>query len=638
MITNASPIDELIQNKNPFAGHIVVRSSQVWGKSFPDVPSINAHASNAVFDAVKKVSKGERENVGITITAEKGLGKSHIISRIRHRLQTEDNAFFIYMGKYENLDQIKYEFLQTVASSLRAHGSKNVMQWQEIAAALINEVTGYNHTPQKYIDNIYPKNLNKHSNKFIDRLTEIVLQKKPDITNPYLVRAILWTLSSVHSNYANYWLSGLELTQQQAEVMGLPNSEKEDKQAEGLKTVRQILDIISDYKVPVICFDELDNTEVNEYGFLSAHLVANLVKDLYNSLKRGVFLLAMYPETWKGQIKVLPQAEAVIDRLVSEQLDRQPLKLNNLNSDDIVAIVSQWLKVFYEENHVTPPHSVYPFNETKLREFGKSKPTVRSVLRWCAENFGKIKPNPVEEYYQNELTNAEASIDELMEDEDAISKALRFAFSSLVGETLEGVKIEAIQDIQAKSADKGYIDFKIVGNDSKVKIGVDVIQISGGNYIGAALKRLIDYKEFDITRGCLVRSKDISSTAVKANQYLTQLLRHQSGEWVMLQSQDIKTLLAIWFVMRSCESYELKKEEIFEFIKKEQIAINNPLIREILSEPSGEQPEDLTDDDLPISIPESVDNVADDLTSIPESVDEADDLNNYLNQFVTNSI
>ena len=616
MIANTSSIDELIKNKNPFAGHIVVRSSQIWGKSFPDVASINAHASNAVFDAVDKVAKGERETVGITITAEKGVGKSHIISRVRHRLQKENNALFIYMGKYDNLNQIKYEFLQTVTSSLRAHGSGKVMQLQEIAAALINEVTGYNHTTQKYIDNIYPHNLKKHSHQFIDKLTDIVLQKKPEITNPYLIRAILWKLSSVHCTYANYWLSGLELTQQQSEVLGLPNIEKDDKEAEGLKTVRQILDIISDYRIPVICFDELDIADADDNGFLSAQVVASLAKDLYNSLKRGVLVLAMYPATWRDQIKVLPQAEAVIDRLVSEQSDRNPLKLNNLNSDDIVAIVSQWLGVFYEENKVTPPHSVYPFNEDKLREFGKSKPTVRSILRWCAENFINLPPkwNPVEEYYQNELTNVEASIDELMEENNTISNSLRFAFSSLVGEELEGVKIEAIQDIPGDE----YIDFKIVGNDRKVKIGVDVIQQSGGIYIQAALKRLINYKEFDITRGCLVRSKKINPGAVKANKYLKQLLHEQGGEWVMLQTKDIKPLLAIWFVY-NCEGYELTKEQIFDFIKQEQIAINNPLIREILSEPSGEEPENLTDDDLPISIPQST-----------------DDLDTYLNEFVTN--
>ena len=612
MTGNTSSIDELIKTKNPFAGHIVVRSSQIWGKSFPDVPSIHARASNAVFDAVDKVSKGERETVGITITAEKGVGKSHIISRIRHRLQAENSALFIYMGKYDNLNQIKYEFLQTVASSLRAHGSQNVMQWQEIATALINEVRGWNYTPQQYIDGIYPKWLHKYSNKFIDKLTEIILQNKPEITNPYLIKAILWTLSSVHSTYANYWLAGLDLTQNQAEAMGLPNFEKDDKEAEGLKTVRQILDIISDYKVPVICFDELDSTEADDNGFLLAQVVASLVKDLYNNLRRGVFVLAMYPGTWNEQIRVLPQANAVIDRLASEQLDRNPLKLSNPNSDDIVAIVSQWLQVFYEENQVIPSHPLYPFSENKLREFGKSKPTVRSILKWCAENFGNspIEPNPVEEYFKNELTNVEASINELMEDNEAISNALKLAFSSLKGEKLEGVKIEAVEEIQANAVDKGYLDFKIVGNDSKVKIGVDVIQQSGGKYIGAALKRLIDYDKFDITRGCLVRSKKINSGASIPNKCLKQLLHHQGGEWVKLQSQDIKSLLAIWFVS-NCESYELTEEQIFDFIKQEQIAINNPLVREILSEPSGEQPSDLTDDDLPISIPQSVDSTTD---------------------------
>ena len=626
MIANTFSIDEVIKNKNPFAGHTVVRSSQIWGKSFPDVPSINAHASNAVFDAVDKVIRRERETVGITITAERGAGKSHIISRIRHGLQTKDNALFIYMGKYENLNNIKYEFLQTVASSLRAHGCQKVMQWQEIATALINEAMDYNYTPQKYIDYIYPEWLKKFSNKFIDKLTEIILKNKPEITNPYLVRAILWTLSSVHNTYANYWLSGLELTPQQTEVMGLPNIEKTDKQAEGLKTVRQILDIISDYKVPVICFDELDIAEADDNGFLSAQVIASLAKDLYNNLKRGVLLLGMYPGTWNEQIRVLPQSEAVIDRLVSEQSDRKPLRLNHLNSDDIVAIVNQWLGVFYLENQVTPPHPLYPFNENELRKFGKSKPTVRSILKWCAENFNlSTIINPVEEYYQNELTNVEASINELMEDEDKISQALRFAFSTLVGEELEGINIEAIQDIQAKAADKGYIDFKIVGNNSKVKIGVDVLQQSTGKYVGAALKRLIKYKEFDITRGCLVRSKKISHGAKVPRECLEKLLHHQGGEWVMLQSQDIKPLLAIWFVY-SCKNYELSKEQIFDFIKQEQIAINNPLIREILSDPSGQEPTNLTDDDLPISIPQSVD------------ISAQNDIDTYLNQFVVNKI
>jgi hypothetical protein len=610
MTVSTSAIDELIKNKNPFAGHIVVRPSQIWGKSFPDVLSINTHASNAVFDAVDKVRQGQRETVGITITADKGLGKSHIISRIRHRFLIEGGSLFVYMSKYDNLNQIKYQFLQTVASSLRAIGSQKVMQWQEIAAELINEVQKWNYSPQQYISSIYPSLFNKYSTKFVDKLTEIVLKNKPEITNPYLIKAILWTLSSTHCTYANYWLSGSELTQAQAELMGLPNPKSEDREAEALTTVRQILDIISNYRIPVICFDELDTLDADENGFLASQVIASLAKDLYNNLKGGVLLLAMYPETWEKYIKAMPQAAAIMDRLVSEQPDRKPINLTNLNSDDIVAVVRQWLQEFYEENQQTPPHPLYPFDETKLRELGKNRPTIRAVLRWCVENFviGSVSPpiNPVESYFQSELANVEASIDSLLDKEKEISSALRLAFNTLVGETVEGVKIEDIQEVRVGKSDEGYIDFRIVGNNRKVKIGVDVLQESGGRYVGAALKRLIDYTKFDLTRGCLVRSKKISSGAAVPQECLRKLLKELGGEWVMLQSQDIKPLLAISSVYDNCQSYELTKEQVFDFIKQKNLAINNPLIREILSDPSGQEPDNLSDDELPMRIPQTV--------------------------------
>ncbi|MBN3908669.1 MAG: hypothetical protein HWQ35_19620 [Nostoc sp. NMS1] len=628
MTVTKSTIDDLIRNQNPFAGHIVVRPQQIWGKSFPDMPSINAHASNAVFDAVDQVRKGKRETVGITITAEKGLGKSHIISRIRHQLQTEDSSLFIYMSKYDNLNQIKSLFLQSVASSLRAFGSQKIMQWQEIAAALINEAKQWTYTPQQYI-NMYPGWLSQHSTKAIAHLTTSVLKVKPEITNSYIVTAILWTLSSDHINYASYWLSGLELAQSQAEEMGLPNPKNEDREAEALSTVRQILDITSNYRVPVICFDELDIADTADNGFLAAQVIASLVKDLYNSLKQGVLLLAMYPRTWEDQIKALPEAEAVIDRLVSDQADRQPIKLSFLNSDDIVALVSQWLQDFYEEHQQTPPHPLYPFDETKLRELGKSRPTVRSVLKWCAENFVPNKHiidepinstkstrnttsawtsttiHSVKAYFDNELANVEASINSLMEEEATITDALLLAFNNLIGKTVEGVTIESIEEVEPSAANNGFMDFKIIGNKRKVRIGVDVVQ-QDYTVIGAALGRLIDYKTFDLTRGCLVRSKIISPKAILARKHLKILLQKKGGEWVSLQSQDIKPLLAICFVWYNRESYEVTEKQIFDFIEQKKLAINNPLIREILSAPSGQEPTNLTDDGLPISIPKSV--------------------------------
>ncbi|MGB7713227.1 MAG: hypothetical protein WBL95_27450 [Microcoleus sp.] len=614
-----SSIDELIRNHNPFAGHTVVRPQQIWGKSFPDVPSINAHASNAIFQAVTQVRQGQRQTVGITITGEKGLGKSQIISRIRHGLQPDGSALFVYMGKYDNLNQIKYQFLQNVASSLRAFGRyQGVMQWQELAAALINEAKNFSYTPQQYIS-MFPSWLKKYPNQLVDRFTDWVIQIKPEINNPYLVKAILWTLSSDHAIYATHWLSGLELTDTRSEEMGLPNSQREHKEAEALTTVRQILDILSDYRVPVICFDELDNTDADDNGFTAAQVVASLAKDLYNNLKRGVLLLAMYPETWREQVKVLPQADAVIDRLGGK-----PIQLNFLNSDDVVVIVSYWLKEFYQEHQQTSPSLLYPFDENKLKEFGKQRPTVRAVLNWCAEHFvvpEDISPtptptpppqHPVEPAFKNELAGVEVSLDNYLEDNQAICNALGLGFCNLGGETVEKVKIDKVAVIKGKRC---YLDFKIIGEEDgkTVKIGVAIVQQSGGSGVQAILGQLIDYERFDLTRGCLVRSKKISPSANKARESVRTLLNEKGGEWVLLRGEDIKPLLAIQLVLENRESYKLSEAEIIDFIKQKQLAINNPLIREILSDPSGQEPENLMDEDMPVSIPQGVSDSANEI-------------------------
>ncbi|HEY9693285.1 MAG TPA: hypothetical protein V6D15_13825 [Oculatellaceae cyanobacterium] len=607
MTATTSSIDNIIRKYNPFAGNTVVRPPQIWGKSFPDVTSINAHASNAVFEAVKQVQQGQRETVGITIRGERGLGKTQIISRIRHGLQSDDSTLFIYMNKYDNLNKIKYQFLQNLVSSLRAFGSsQGIMQLQELASNLINEAKQWNNTPHQYI-NVFPSWLNKYSTQLVDHLTDCIIQIKPNIQNPYLVRAVLWTLSSSHTVYATHWLSGMELAETQSITMGLPNINRENPESEALTTVCQVLDLASNYKVPVICFDELDTLEADENGLTPAMVVASLTKDLYNNLRRSVLLLAMYEETWDFQVRALPQAEAVIDRIASYPIQGQPIDLKHLNSDDVVAITKEWLENFYQEHKQTPPHNLYPFDETKLRDFGKQKPTVRSLLKWCAENFvPSSAPDPIKPValcFKTELTNLE-DIDILSEENNqAIADALWLAFSTMENQTVEGVTVKAIGKNQAP--EQAYIQFKIIGqeNGEIVKIGVAVLQQSGGKYQGAALKRLIDYKKFDLTRGCLVRSKKINSSAGVAKECVRKLLQELGGEWVLLQSQDIKPLLAIKAVYDSHESYELTKDSIVEYIKTSQLAINNPLIREILSDPSGQEPNNLIDEDLPISIP-----------------------------------
>jgi len=76
------------------------------------------------------------------------------------------------------------------------------------------------------------------------------------------------------------------------------------------------------------------------------------------------------------------------------------------------------------------------------------------------------------------------------------------------------------------------------------------------------------------------------------------LSRHLGGEWVLLKNEEIKPILAINYVMRARNDYELTEAEIIDFALKNRIVLDNNLIREILSDPSGQIPEDAIDEDI----------------------------------------
>ncbi|MBD2518392.1 hypothetical protein H6G93_26170 [Nostoc sp. FACHB-973] len=356
--------------------------------------------------------------------------------------------------------------------------------------------------------------------------------------------------------------------------------------------------MISDYKPIVVCFDEMESDHCNEIGYTARQVTAILAKDLSDKIKRGVLLTSIFPDHWIHEVKKLSNADSVVDRIAEQVID-----LKYLNSDDVVTLVSRWLEEFYQERGLIPPYPIYPFEEEKLRALGKEKPIVRKVLKWCAENFksGEVTEHPVEPVYNQQIAALETTIQDYMENKATLAQALRLGFTTIKGEVLENVQILDIVDIQVKAVDRGYLDFKIVGkeNGKDVKIGVAVLQESGGLFVQAALKRLIRYKDFDLTRGCLVRSKQINKGATKAQIYLSELLSKElGGEWVLLKPEDIKPLLALHFVMKGREDDELSEDQIIDFIRQKRIAIDNYLIREILSDPSGQVPKDAIDEEI----------------------------------------
>ena len=631
-------INAAINSHNPFTNAGIVKEQDVWGKGVPDVPTLNAHASNQVFKAIQFVrnSKSSQDKVtSIAITAQQGVGKTHLLSRIRHELEKVGGALFVYAGvnNYTDLNLVKYQFQQTLANSLSKTGSQEVMQWQEIAAAMANEGRENTVSPAvlvKRFDIACEKNKNLMNN-----LQKQVIKNKPN-TDPYIIRAILWTLSETQAPYAIKWLSGEELAQANADQLGLPNSSKtnQDREAEALKNIQQILNLVGFYNSIVICFDEIDvKNNSTDDGLPTESVIANFVKILHDTLvnsdlSQGVVILTvMLPETWRDKVNSLPGGTP--DR-ISKFTQRKPLDLKYISGDSMVELVTIWLQDYYNAKDLTPPDPLYPFTETELKEYGKiNKPSVREALRWCADNFKvETEPLPDDPFTRFELAftrEGEVKFEEYIEDSSRIAEALYFGFNTLKGKTLEEVMIvEITSDIQPKRKNNNFINFKILGNENgkPVKIGVAVVQDSQSK-LNACLKRLNDYHTFDLTRGCLVRSeskiKQMKKTAATFS-LLEELIKYKGGENVDLIEDQIRPLIAILAIYQKRQNYQLTEEQIFDIISKNNITFDNLLLREILSDPSGEMPE--FDDGLGGLFDGENDNISE--------VDDEDGLNDLL--------
>ena len=274
-----------IQEQNPFAQPPFVHAKHVWGEHFPDVESLNAHASDAVFKALDEIRAGHYSTTSLLITAQNGTGKTHVISRIRHRLKQNGQALFVLANQFNDLNEIKEGFQKLLAVSLGYEGAKKVSQWQEVASKIVCESLEALNPKSKQLNEAelirkFTNSTLEKVGKWIQKISDTFCQGK-NIKDPEIVKAILWCLSEHQSPHAVNWLGGEELAQYKANELRLPS------QRRSFDAVLQILDIVSYFYELVICFDELDVSEFNEPGLHKSLVVAGLVKDLFENLNRG---------------------------------------------------------------------------------------------------------------------------------------------------------------------------------------------------------------------------------------------------------------------------------------------------------------------------------------------------------------
>lgn len=594
-----------IASGNPFEGRASVREPDIWGARCPDLEPLNTQATVAVWEAINQASTGRCPTRSIALLAEAGMGKSHMLGRIRHQLQTHGKALFAYINAQQFTDSnlIRQQLLYAIADSLRYTGSQGVMQWQELALFLVNQALVLSQTQaagfvaKKLVKKLNDQTLAKHQ-LWVNQVLDILFKSQPDIENPDLIRAVVWTLCNAQAPFARYWLAGRNLAKWKLEDLGLPDRSNEHRESLAWEITSQLLKLLLSYQPVILCFDRLETDESNDSALKKEHVAASIIKRLTDSHRQEnnrygiVFLSVMTPETWEHKIQPLlgKSAECISG-------DREPIFLESIDGEKLNRIVGQWLAEFYAERNIVPPTPVYPFDSIQLQSLIRENLTLRDAIAWCAENFKPVEIDPlerVEAVFDRQLHTLEfgAALNNNLE----IEKALFFCCEILQSRTIHSFYITEIAwSKKQKSTSQNALGFQIRGREHEhlsqenlTQIDLVVVQDTDGKRVSAGLKQLIGTQCDRNIRKCLIRSKAKKlSPQWKASHYLNQLLVEEEGRWIDLTLDAITPLLTLHSIYLDRETHQLTVEQILEFSQSCQLIENNPLIREIFrpSEP-----------------------------------------------------
>ncbi len=588
---------------NPFKLQEIISASEVWGKVMTNLPSLNEHIDKAIFDAVFEVRHNYSHQIGIAIKGDRGTGKSHIIYRTWRKIAEEGGALFGYISPCSNPKRINSHVRFDLVDSFDRRDVRGVTQWQKLAASIIAKLEGteLGEKYRPYIERCNsPKELKKYIKAnvakenlkiFFDELVEAILEIEPDIDLNFL-KALLFLLSySKDSSVALYWIKGVENPEFQR--LGLPEFHPEEQEDKSIWMIEQICKLGKHASLPVlICFDQIDNFGTDsDSGDSPPETVARCIDKIYFQCSNVILICCLLSDAWR---QIEHMGSGIPDRVGQRLIMAKPPTV-----EEMIELVKQRLNWFYQENNLNKNNypDLYPFEESQIKKIASQGAGVRSLMQWCAEKFEAeatviqetiIEPeNPPEdknkkflEIYTNLLDKIDISINE--DDKLAAIIGCSIKMISEIG-TTENVVVDREETMNRNSHDLHLI---VSGYDSiqqsNIKIGIRVCETTNGNSFNAVIKRLVDYKKYGITRGCLVRSTEIPRNWKIGTKLKEQLVNELKGEVIDLKKDEIKPLVVIQTIYEQAENYDFSKEQVINFVKDLKLATDNPLIRAIL--------------------------------------------------------
>lgn len=597
------------QGPNPFRKDMVIAAEEVWGDIISDLPTVNQHIEQKITQVISEIRQKYLSKVGIAVKGEKGTGKSHSIRRIWKRIEREGGALFSYISPCSNPKSIDAHVRFHLVESFTHHDSYKVTQWQRFAATLISSLKGtdYEDVYQEYVERCnQPNELKKYiqktssSSNLVDlfgALAEAIVESQSGL-DYYFTKAVLLSLlgTALSAQVALSWIKGEDAPD--IKRFGLPDYSLEQQSARNIWVVKQICKLAEVASLPVIIwFDQAESSMSDvESGDSAAVIVARCIDRLYFDCTNVILLSCFQSDKWR---EISQMRGGIPDRVGQRVLEAKPPSV-----DQMVELVQMRLNWFYETKNFNSNEfpRLHPIQESQIREIAKTGAGVRKLLEKCAEAFETIKSeDDIGKEKEDEVSPQENRQKEFLEiynellhkisiptkEDDKIAAIIACAMRMVPKSGAAEVVINEIKNIGSSSAHDLHLIAS--GYDSlqqkKVSIGIRVCEVNVARTFNAVMRRLIDYRKYKITRGCLVRSTPVPLSWKIGQQLKKQLVGEQGGEVVVLDKEHVRPLAALERIYEQSADYNFEKDELISLVQELNLVADNPLIQEILSAP-----------------------------------------------------
>jgi hypothetical protein len=390
------PLFARLASVNPFTDN---RSGGVSGRDI-DVPTIHARQFERLI-ALAREAQEQRRGLGAMLWGEAGTGKSHLLARFARWAEQDKHACFLYLhnlqARPENLPR---SLLKSVLSLLTRGQIKQLHTTFlfRLANAFVSEALKYD--PQR----TYTwQDLRLGYGKLLEQLSAedpwraaLVDRTVYDVVLRFFHSAYLAREGEDDGSVASFavrWLAGDALDTDEARRLGLPPNRCPDEPA-ALADDQQIKQVLvalcrlaASRRQPfVLCFDQVDNLDIDQAAALARFLAALL--DCSANLLVVVSGIQATLLQWRAQ-KVIQ--DSAWDRLAQFEI-----ALQRIRAAEGCSIVTARLQQFLEpEAHSkavrqrVQEDALFPLGKAWADEFLNNKVEVRprDVLSWAREGW-----------------------------------------------------------------------------------------------------------------------------------------------------------------------------------------------------------------------------------------------------------